>query len=294
MINTGISNLDDKFLSKEDFNEFVDVKMKNNFNSVLNTINTHYNVMIDWQKKGLVVAFIISLMLVLTLITSMIINYSNIKKMTDSIEILTEQMAEQKVQMAELKEDVAKVRSEIADVNLEIADLRVDVGFEKLEEAIEEIEETKVVYNTTDIAHKSGYTAEQFDAIINKVFTDMNKKTTSLTTIGDSLYKVEQENDVNGLYLLGIASLESGWGTSGLATKSNNLYGLIGRKFNSVDECTEYMGSWLRSAYIDKGLDTLAKIQTKYCPNGGSKWINDVTWCANRYINAANELYPQQ
>ena len=294
MINTGISNLDDKFLSKEDFNEFVDVKMKNNFNSVLNTINTHYNVMIDWQKKGLVVAFIISLMLVLTLITSMIINYSNIKKMTDSIEILTEQMAEQKVQMAELKEDVAKVRSEIADVNLEIADLRIDVGFEKLEEAIEEIEETKVVYNTTDIAHKSGYTAEQFDAIINKVFTDMNKKTTSLTTIGDSLYKVEQENDVNGLYLLGIASLESGWGTSGLATKSNNLYGLIGRKFSSVDECTEYMGSWLRSAYIDKGLDTLSKIQTKYCPNGGSKWINDVTWCANRYINAANELYPQQ
>lgn len=291
MINTGISNLDDKFLSKEDFNEFVDVKMKNNFNSVLNTINTHYNMMIDWQKKSLIVAFIISLMLMLTLITSMIINYSNIKKMTDSIEILTEQMAEQKVQMEELKEDVAKARSEIADVNSEVADLRVDIGFEKLEE---EIEETKVVYNTTDIAHKSGYTAEQFDAIINKVFTDMNKKTTSLTTIGDSLYKVEQENDVNGLYLLGIASLESGWGTSGLATKSNNLYGLIGRKFNSVDECTEYMGSWLRSAYIDKGLDTLSKIQTKYCPNGGSKWINDVTWCANRYINAANELYPQQ
>ena len=66
MNNIGISNLDDKFLSKEDFNEFVDVKMKNNFNSVLNTISTHYNVIIDWQKKSLVVAFIISLMLVLT------------------------------------------------------------------------------------------------------------------------------------------------------------------------------------------------------------------------------------
>lgn len=294
MIQTGISNIDDKFLSKEDFNEFVDVKMKNNFNSVLNTINTHYNAIIDWQKKSLAVTFIISLMLVLTLITSMIINYSNIKKMTETIEILTEQMAEQKVQIEELKTDIEKVRSEISDVNSEVADLRVDDGFEKLEKVIEEIEESKVVYNTTDIAHKSSYTAEQFDAIINKVFTDMNKKTTSLTTIADSLYKVEQENDVNGLYLLGIASFESGWGTSDLATKSNNLYGLIGRKFNSVDECTEYMGSWLRSAYIDKGLDTLAKIQTKYCPNGGSKWINDVTWCANRYINAANELYPQQ
>ena len=294
MIQTGIFNIDDKFLSKEDFNEFVDVKMKNNFNSVLNTINTHYNAIIDWQKKSLAVTFIISLMLVLTLITSMIINYSNNKKMTETIEILTEQMAEQKVQIEELKTDIEKVRSEISDVNSEVADLRVDDGFEKLEKVIEKNEESKVVYNTTDIAHKSGYTAEQFDAIINKVFTDMNKKTTSLTTIGYSLYKVEQENDVNGLYLLGIASFESGWGTSDLATKSNNLYGLIGRKFNSVDECTEYMGSWLRSAYIDKGLDTLAKIQTKYCPNGGSKWINDVTWCANRYINAANELYAQQ
>ena len=294
MIQTGIFNIDDKFLSKEDFNEFVDVKMKNNFNSVLNTINTHYNAIIDWQKKSLAVTFIISLMLVLTLITSMIINYSNNKKMTETIEILTEQMAEQKVQIEELKTDIEKVRSEISDVNSEVADLRVDDGFEKLEKVIEKNEESKVVYNTTDIAHKSGYTAEQFDAIINKVFTDMNKKTTSLITIADSLYKVEQENDVNGLYLLGIASFESGWGTSDLATKSNNLYGLIGRKFNSVDECTEYMGSWLRSAYIDKGLDTLAKIQTKYCPNGGSKWINDVTWCANRYINAANELYAQQ
>ena len=291
MIQTGNSNMDDKFLSKEDFNEFVDVKMKNNFNSVLNTINTHYNAIIDWQKKSLVVAFIIALMLVLTLITSMIINYSNIKKMTETIEILTEQMTEQKVQMEELKTDIAKIRSEISDINSEVADLRVDDGFEKLEKVIEE---SKVVYNTTDIAHKSSYTAEQFDAIINKVFTDMNKKTTSLTTIGDSLYKVEQENDVNGLYLLGIASFESGWGTSSLAIKSNNLYGLIGCKFNSVDKCTEYMGSLLRSAYIDKGLDTLAKIQTKYCPNGGSKWINDVTWCVNRYINAANELYPQQ
>ena len=294
MIQTGIFNIDDKFLSKEDFNEFVDVKMKNNFNSVLNTINTHYNAIIDWQKKSLAVTFIISLMLVLTLITSMIINYSNNKKMTETIEILTEQMAEQKVQIEELKTDIEKVRSEISDVNSEVADLRVDDGFEKLEKVIEKNEESKVVYNTTDIAHKSSYTAEQFDAIINKVFTDMNKKTTSLITIADSLYKVEQENDVNGLYLLGIASFESGWGTSDLATKSNNLYGLIGRKFNSVDECTEYMGSWLRSAYIDKGLDTLAKIQTKYCPNGGSKWINDVTWCANRYINAANELYAQQ
>ena len=131
MIQTGISNIDDKFLSKEDFNEFVDVKMKNNFNSVLNTINTHYNAIIDWQKKSLAVTFIISLMLVLTLIISMIINYSNNKKMTETIEILTEQMAEQKVQIEELKTDIEKVRSEISDVNSEVADLRVDDGFEK-------------------------------------------------------------------------------------------------------------------------------------------------------------------
>ena len=94
--------------------------------------------------------------------------------------------------------------------------------------------------------------------------------------------------------MLGIASLESGWGTSSLATTQNNLYGLHGCKFDSVDECTEYMGNLIRNFYIDQGLNTLSKIQARYCPPGGSKWVNDVTWCTNKYINAANELYPQE
>ena len=280
---------DTKYVSKEDFNEFVDTKLKRNMNSIINTINSNYNSIVDWQKKSLIIGFIISLIIAISLATSIIVNFISMDKLNKSMEALIEINEQQAIKIEELQ-------SQIIDLQIDNEILEIEDTVNQIEEEILEIEEEipPITYNTNNIAHKSGYTAEQFDAIINKVFTDMNKEITSMTTIGDSLYTIEQEYDVNGLYLLGIASLESGWGTSGLATKSNNIYGLLGRKFNSVDECTEYMGRWLRSEYIDKGYDTLDKIQTKYCPNGGSKWINDVTWCMNRYINAANELYSQQ
>ena len=281
---------DTKYVSKEDFNEFVDTKLKRNMNSIINTINSNYNSIVDWQKKSLIIGFIISLIIAISLATSIIVNFISMDKLNKSMEALIEINEQQTIKIEELQ-------SQIIDLQIDNEILEIEDTVNQIEEEILEIEEEEIppiTYNTNNIAHKSGYTAEQFDAIINKVFTDMNKEITSMTTIGDSLYTIEQEYDVNGLYLLGIASLESGWGTSGLATKSNNIYGLLGRKFNSVDECTEYMGRWFRSEYIDKGYDTLDKIQTKYCPNGGSKWINDVTWCMNRYINAANELYSQQ
>ena len=280
---------DTKYVSKEDFNEFVDTKLKRNMNSIINTINSNYNSIVDWQKKSLIIGFIISLIIAISLATSIIVNFISMDKLNKSMEALIEINEQQAIKIEELQ-------SQIIDLQIDNEILEIEDTVNQIEEEILEIEEEipPITYNTNNIAHKSGYTAEQFDAIINKVFTDMNKEITSMTTIGDSLYTIEQEYDVNGLYLLGIASLESGWGTSGLATKSNNIYGLLGRKFNSVDECTEYMGRWIQSEYIDKGYDTLDKIQTKYCPNGGSKWINDVTWCMNRYINAANELYSQQ
>ena len=280
---------DTKYVSKEDFNEFVDIKLKRNMNSIINTINSNYNSIVDWQRKSLIIGFIISLIITISLATSIIVNFISMDKLNKSMEALIEINEQQAIKIEELQ-------SQIIDLQIDNEILEIEDTVNQIEEEILEIEEEipPIIYNTNNIAHKSGYTAEQFDAIINKVFTDMNKEITSMTTIGDSLYTIEQEYDVNGLYLLGIASLESGWGTSGLATKSNNIYGLIGRKFDSVDKCTEYMGSWIRSEYIDKGYDTLDKIQTKYCPNGGSKWINDVTWCMNRYINAANELYSQQ
>ena len=280
---------DTKYVSKEDFNEFVDIKLKRNMNSIINTINSNYNSIVDWQRKSLIIGFIISLIITISLATSIIVNFISMDKLNKSMEALIEINEQQTIKIEELQ-------SQIIDLQIDNEILEIEDTVNQIEEEILEIEEEipPITYNTNNIAHKSGYTAEQFDAIINKVFTDMNKEITSMTTIGDSLYTIEQEYDVNGLYLLGIASLESGWGTSGLATKSNNIYGLLGRKFDSVDKCTEYMGSWIRSEYIDKGYDTLDKIQTKYCPNGGSKWINHVTWCMNRYINAANELYSQQ
>ena len=289
MMSTKI-RLDERYLEKDEFTEFVDTKFKRSVNSIINTVNNNYNMMVDWQKKSLIIGFIISLIIIFSMATSIIVSFNYMNKLNETITSLIELNEVQAKEIDSLQSSVDSLTKAVSELNT------IDEEIKEIDEEVQEIEEeiTPIVYNTTDISHKSGYSEEQFQSIIDNVFTSMNKQKTSMTTIADSLYKVEQEYDVNGLYLLGIASLESGWGTSGLATKSNNLYGLIGRKFNSVDECTEYMGSWIRSTYIDKGYDTLAKIQTKYCPNGGTKWINDVTWCTNKYISAAKELYPQQ
>ena len=288
--NDNMINLDSKYITKEEFTEFTDTKLKRNMNSIINTINNNHNNMVDWQKKSMIIWFIISLIIIISLATSIIFSFNYMNRLNDTIDTLVELNETQANEITSLKSSVDSLTIAVSELNV------IDEKIEEINEEVQEIEEevSPIVYNTTDISHKSGYSEEQFQNIINRVFTSMDKENTSLTTIADSLYNVEQNYDVNGLYLLGIASLESGWGTSGLATKSHNLYGLIGRKFKNVDECTEYMGSWIRSAYIDKGLDTLDKIQTKYCPNGGSKWINDVTWCTNKYISAAKELYPQQ
>ena len=277
-------DLDARYMTKEEFNDFVDTKLKHNMNSVINIINTHHNAMVDWQKKSLFIGFVISLIIIISLMTSIIVSYFYVNKMNEAMDELISINTEQADEIQSLKSSIDSLTETIYTLNETDQDI---------EEEVKEIEEeiTPIVYNTTDIAHKSGYSEEQFQGIIDYAFSSMNKTPTSLTKIAKSLYEVEQLYDVNGLYLLGIASLESGWGTSKMATNNNNLYGLIGRKFNNVDECTLYMGMWIRNTYINNGFDTLSKIQVKHCPNGGSKWINDVTWGTNKYISAANILY---
>ena len=150
--------------------------------------------------------------------------------------------------------------------------------------------EAPVTYNYTSITSKTGFTAEQLDNIISTTMSNLNKGQTKLQGLGTALYTAEQDHNVNALFLLGVAGLESGWGTNKLATNSNNLYGLIGMKFNSTSECTLYMGKLIRNNYIDSGLTTISAINNKYCP-GYTKWTSDVTWIMNQFVKTAQTLY---
>lgn len=261
--------------------------IRKGFDSLAKVMNANHNSNVYWQKKSLIITFIISAIIILSLVTSIILTNRYVKNVTENLNTIIELTHQRKVELARLEEKI-----DIMQADLDII-TNLD---ENMNDELDHIEEVvdPIVYNTTEITQKSGFSAEQFNTIIDTAFVKMNKSNTALTGIGEGLYQAEQQYNVNGLYLLGIASLESGWGTSNYAKSYNNLYGLVGKKFDSLDECTLYMGKLIRENYIDKGYDTLAKIQSKYCPSGGSKWVSDIKWCANKYINAANELYLQQ
>ena len=65
-----------------------------------------------------------------------------------------------------------------------------------------------------DLRTKSNLTASEYDAMLAG---------TNLEGIGVALEQAEQQFNVNGLYLLGLCCLESGYGTSGYAVNRNNL-----------------------------------------------------------------------
>lgn len=286
--------IDDVFETKEEANKKQTIIQKA-LRNILNAMNSNHNTMVEWQSKVSVIGIIISAIMIISMVTMIVLNNIYMTRLNTALDNLIVQTEDLKTSVYSLQETVSdlatqmKERPEIIEITEEIN--AVDEEIQQSNEPVEEPTVEIIEYNFTDINQKSGFSAEEFNAIIDQAFSNMNRSDTKLNDIGAGLYTAEQEYNVNGLYLLGIASLESGWGTSGLATKSNNIYGLVEKKFNSIDDCSEYMGKLLRENYINKGYDTLAKIQTKYCPGGGSKWVSDIKWCANKYITAAQELY---
>lgn len=269
--------------------------INDNMKHLNDNVNAYYHIQKEYQKTSMIVMFAIGMLLIISMITSILVIVNSINKINENMNSIIALIDETQKSTSEMSIEIAELRDEIGELKSTYAEIPSE---EIMEEPttiapIEEVPTTTVVYNTTDFTHKSGYSAEQFNEIIKTAFEAMGKKDTALIGIGDGLYQAEQEYDVNGLYMLGIASLESGWGTSTLATKNNNVFGLVGMSFDSYYEGSVSMGKIMRNSYFDKGFDTWDKFQSKYCPSGGENWIYNIKWCANKYITAANELYPQ-
>ena len=85
---------DTKYVSKEDFNEFVDTKLKRNMNSIINTINSNYNSIVYLQRKSLIIGFIISLIITISLATSIIVNFISMDKLNKRYRLTPELIVE--------------------------------------------------------------------------------------------------------------------------------------------------------------------------------------------------------
>ena len=87
----------------------------------------------------------------------------------------------------------------------------------------------------------------------------------------ETLYQLEQEYDLNCLFLLAIASHESAYGTAQF--RPNNVCGYGGKGFSSVNECLRTVGKALANSYLSpdgsyyKG-NTIAAVNRTYAADG--------------------------
>ena len=87
----------------------------------------------------------------------------------------------------------------------------------------------------------------------------------------ETLYKLEQEYDLNCLFLLAVASHESAYGTAQF--RPNNVCGYGGKGFSSINECLETVGRALANSYLSPSGayyegNTIAAVNRTYAADG--------------------------
>lgn len=106
-----------------------------------------------------------------------------------------------------------------------------------------------------------------------------------LSGMGSIFANAERTYGVNALFLMSICELESGHGTTTLATQSNNLAGIKRSgsytSFDSKEECVNYLAGLLSKNYLADGGKynngpTISGVCVMYC-GGSSSWTSQVT-----------------
>ena len=175
------------------------------------------------------------------------------------------------------------INNEVKTITL--ASLTKGETMEEVEEVIVEIEKNYNLTLTTDLRTKSNLHAIDYDTMLQG---------TNLEGIGKAIEQAEKDYSVNGLYLMGLCIVESGWGTSPFAVNRNNLVG-----WNAVDNNPSQATTF--ESKEDCILHVAQKLQQNYLTENGAYFEGytapdvDVHYCtdklhANKIVNVVNEL----
>ena len=154
-----------------------------------------------------------------------------------------------------------------------------------LEEPRIEKEKNLILTTDCDLRILSNLTAEDYNKMLEH---------TALNGLGNALVQAEKESGINGLYLLGLACVESAYGTSNFAKNRNNLVGWNAvdsnpgkaTYFKSKGECIVFVAERLKTNYLtDTG---------RYFEGYTARSI-DIHYCtdklhADKIINVVNKL----
>lgn len=174
-----------------------------------------------------------------------------------------------------------------ASQDIELPEEEIDITTSTVEDIVDEA--VNIEINLTNISQKSNLSTEQFNKVIFDTMTKYGKTESEILNTGEYLKYIEDTFNVNGLFALSVASLESGWGQR---HPNNNLFGLgSGSMYFEVDgESINYFGKLIRECYIDNGLTNIDAISGKYCPPNSNKWAGDIYWFMGVYGDAANKI----
>lgn len=87
-------------------------------------------------------------------------------------------------------------------------------------------------------------------------------------------FAIAEDYGIDYKLIKAIAVIESGWKhDSHMARTRNNIFGLMGKSFDSVDESIHYWCRLYNKRYKGMTIDEMAKI---YCPPNAAKWATKV------------------
>lgn len=137
----------------------------------------------------------------------------------------------------------------------------------------------------TDLTKASNISSDEIDRMLEG---------TNLYGLGKAFVEAEEKYNVNALYMVGLACLESNYGTSSFAINRNNLYGWNAidsnpqnaSYFKSKEEATLYVASKLQTNYLTEG----GAYHEEYTPRSV-----DVHYCtdkqhADKIVNIVEKL----
>ena len=129
----------------------------------------------------------------------------------------------------------------------------------------------------------------------NKLIEEQNEKECVFDTISCKIAENGKKiglNEEQILISIAISKWETGNYTSVAFKEKNNVGGMMCnntlRVYNSLDEGINAFINNLKNNYFDMGLDTLEKIQPKYCPIGAD---NDSKGLNKYWLDGTNKMY---
>ena len=131
----------------------------------------------------------------------------------------------------------------------------------------------------------SGLSLEQF----KKVLSDSKDVNNIFSQNAEYFYYIEQQYNINGIFVAAIGIHESGWGTSKIALNKKNLFG-----YGAYDS-SPYSSSYNFDTYAE-GIDLIARVLVKYYLNPAGTAIYGGETASGKYYNgntvsAVNKKY---